>query len=534
MKKVICLLISLVLLLSLVPTAFAAEKTEFVYETLTDSTIRITDVNDVTEKLVIPSKIDGYTVTEFDVNFSYKENRKLESIEFADTITKIDNNFMYCHKLKSVRLPNAMKIIPAKLFYYCTRLENVTFPEKLRKIGAQAFYCASLTDVKLPDTLTYIGKKAFHYCNIESLTLPKNLTRINADAFKNCGTVETLIIPDSVRTIERSAFSKINAKTVEIGKGTKTIKPKAFMKNTELAEFIVDENNPYYCAVDGVLFTKDMKTLVCYPQHKNAGGSYTIPDSVEKILGCAFAYSELNKVTLGANVKDAANKSFKHSERLETITLNDSLGRIGKEAFCGCYKLTAIDIPEGVTKVKSGAFKNCEKLAQVKLPQALTTIEESSFENCYALEALDIPASVKNIEKWAFFYSGIKELTIPNFPDYGYKGSLSSMYKLVKLTLLNPDADYTRFFSWGYTRNLESIVLGDKNIELNVGDSADVDSFIYMMSGDKSFELEGDGVVSIDTSSDDHVTVTALASGEATVTMTCGIVSQKAVITVEN
>lgn len=51
---------------------------------------------------------------------------------------------------------------------------------------------------------------------------------------------------------------------------------------TAIKEWVVEEGNQYYKAVEGILFTIDGKTLVNYPA-KKAGVSYTIPAEVEVI-----------------------------------------------------------------------------------------------------------------------------------------------------------------------------------------------------------------------------------------------------------
>lgn len=72
----------------------------------------------------------------------------------------------------------------------------------------------------------------------------------------------------------------------------------------------VDKDNPSYTVVDGVLFTKDMKTLVNYPCNLNPGTSYTVPDGVERIDRFAFAFCNLQEIILPDSVKIISPNAF--------------------------------------------------------------------------------------------------------------------------------------------------------------------------------------------------------------------------------
>ena len=73
--------------------------------------------------------------------------------------------------------------------------------------------------------------------------------------------------------------------------------------------FEVDENNPLYRAVDGVLFSKDMKTLIRFPCDKDCE-EYTVPESVERIERYAFYMTGLKKVILPEGITLIENSVF--------------------------------------------------------------------------------------------------------------------------------------------------------------------------------------------------------------------------------
>lgn len=147
-----------------------------------------------------------------------------------------------------------------------------------------------------------------------------------------CLIINTLIIPETVTSFKR-----------------------AHATCGGLKEIIVKEGNPVYRSVDGVVYDKQMKTLLWSPTFRR--GTMTVPQGVEKIGENAF-----------------------QSSRLSAILLPDSLREIGAEAFAHCFThLTSLDIPQGVEKIGEGAFSWCDKLKTVRIPDSVKKIGKSAF-----------------------------------------------------------------------------------------------------------------------------------------------------------
>jgi hypothetical protein len=175
-------------------------------------------------------------------------------------------------------------------------------------------------------------------------------------AFSNCYRLTSVTIPTSVTAIGRWAFDECSS--------LKTIS--------------VHSANQRYKAIDGVLFTKDGRTLHTY----TAGGktAYRIPNSVTAIGKQAFA----------------------ECTNLTSVTIPNSVTVIGGSAFSGCRSLTSVTIPDSVTVIGEGAFSWCRSLTSVTIPVGVT-IGRATFWDCSSLTSVTIPAGVTAIGKEAFW-----------------------------------------------------------------------------------------------------------------------------------
>ncbi len=175
-----------------------------------------------------------------------------------------------------------------------------------------------------------------------------------------------------------------NAEKINIGKNVEKIGVWAFENNQNLKEFSVDPENKYFCSVDGVLFTKDMKELLFYPvargiektEIKKDGGkteevkriTYTVPEGVEKIRSKAFyKCDKLYSLTLPETLLTIEEKAFFKCSSLENINLPSKLGAMEKDAFSCCSSLKSVTVPASVTAIGDYAFYNCTSLLDIKM-----------------------------------------------------------------------------------------------------------------------------------------------------------------------
>jgi uncharacterized membrane protein len=265
---------------------------------------------------ILPSNLTGLA------DYLFFGCSKLTSVPIPSGVTTIGIGvFDGCILLPAITIPAGVTSIASYAFRNCRSLENLTLLGGVQTIGYYAFGgCLKLAAVNFPAGLTDIGGYAFSGCQaLASVTLPAGVTRIDNFAFFSCPSLADVTIPASVTTVGFAAFAHCS----------------------QISNLIVDETNPNYRSVDGVLYDKAMSRLMQYPGAR--AGSYIIPDGVTNIDIEAFC----------------------SSKKLTGIIIPSSVAVIGESSFASCPMLENVTIPSSVTGIAPNAFLNCGKLSGV-------------------------------------------------------------------------------------------------------------------------------------------------------------------------
>ena len=201
-------------------------------------------------------------------------------------------------------------------------------------------------------------------------------------------TVPEIEIPDEYEgkpvtgIADFAAVNLENVTKIIIGKNVSEIGLWALENNKKLTAIEVADDNEYFCDVDGVLFSKDMKTLLFYPMTRDVrdmkdadgntvkGISYEIPKGVEVIRTKAFyKCSDVRELTLPATLKAIEEKAFFRCS-ISEIVLPKKLEFIGKDAFSYCSGLKKLEIPASVREIGDYAFYNCISLIDISVGSA--------------------------------------------------------------------------------------------------------------------------------------------------------------------
>lgn len=364
-----------------------------------------------------------------------------------------DNAFHGCNNMSFVALPESLLYIGKESFDYCRALKKITLPASLISIGDAAFYDTSITEFEIPDSVIYVGTYAY----------PKNAVTELVDGVDYIGkwavnhkNVNDFKIREGTVGIAESTFSYASCKEIEFPSTLKYICPTAFYKS-KIDNFTVSEDNPYLCAADSVIYSKDMTEIILYPDCKS-NESFDIPNTVCMIDDYAFYNCSLLKsVTVPESVWYVGDYSFAYCSGITEINLPEGVERIGDFAFYECSGLESFDIPDSVISVGASAFSgypvcvdryghvmvddwiiygddfyseieineavrgiadnafnNCS-ITDVTFPSSVEYIGDSAFENCKELKNVTMSEGLVSIDDYAFF--GCKKLNTPEIPD---------------------------------------------------------------------------------------------------------------------
>ena len=177
--------------------------------------------------------------------------------------------------------------------------------------------------------------------------------RIGGGAFRNCSSLTSLTIPSSVTEILSNAFYGCTGLTkLTIEDGTEGLS--------------LQSSSAYDCPLETLYLGRSI--------------SCDNPPF----------YSKLKSVTISNSVTRIGNNAFNGCYRLTEVSIPNSVTRIGNNAFYGCSGLTEITIPNSVTSLGDYAFYGCSRPTSVTIPNSVTEIGEAAFANCIGLTEVNI------------------------------------------------------------------------------------------------------------------------------------------------
>lgn len=221
----------------------------------------------------------------------------------------------------------------------------------------------------LPNTLKTIQNKCFSDSKISGeLIIPNGCEEIGERAFSGCVSLTSVTLPSSCKIIDSYAFYQTGLKSIIIPASCEKIWESAF-QSSQLGLIEFEHNS-------------SLKTIGEYAFYGSRLKSIIIPASCETIAGHAFP------------------------RILETVEFecNSNLKEIKSSAFSGCVSLTSIVIPAACETIERFAFSNCKSLEEVRFENNshLKMIDDSAFTTCTSLTSITIPASCETISSAAF------------------------------------------------------------------------------------------------------------------------------------
>lgn len=339
----------------------------------------------IENNIVIPSKLGGYDVTIIGCN-AFTNNDFIQSVTIPNSVVEIEN---------------------------ANTKDNFTIGDG---IDDGAFYnCGYLLEVVIePDSqLELIGRNSFAQCRkLEKIILPDSIKCVNVSAFDGCSSLKVINLPEGLEQIGQNAFAFSNIESLHVPSTCSSIN---WIQNIpSLKEIVVAEGNEYYKSFNGALYENNEKKgwiLIIYPESK-ADEYYAVADFAEYVLTDAFLAVDIYNSDKEPNLKKL---NIGNCDGVDVFGIQ-SLSRIRCE----------IEVPDS-----NPFFKNYDGMVLSKDEKDLVQVPSSRSGT------LVIPDGVTRIKDYACEYSDIIELVVPDSVQIIETAAFWNCEQLVKVRLSN-------------------------------------------------------------------------------------------------
>lgn len=329
--------------------------------------------------------------------------------------------------LVEYKVKDGTEVIADAAFSGC-KIEKIFFPPSLKNIRPYAFSeVFSLKNLVLPEGMEMIDSLAFaDFFSLESITIPNSVRTIGEYAFKNCEHLKSIRLPEGIKRIERRTFDCCyELKYVYIPENLDFIAEDCFVNCYNLERIEVAPSNREFCSVDGVLYSKDKKTLIVFPGTNGGEKTAVIAEGTEAIGAHAFDtfyscfdFEPSRTVFIPKSLKDVRNIDF---SLLVSVEVDDA-----NPVFCSADGFLLSKDRKSLVACPAG------KVAEGKLvvPDGIETIRSNAFDGLY-FDVLELPSSISQIEGNVFIEVEtpdgnelIKSILVPN-------GTLAKFQKMI-------------------------------------------------------------------------------------------------------
>ena len=317
---------------------------------------------------------DGIT----EIGYAAFARSNVETVSLPDSCTRVASGaFFACRSLKALELPPHVVNIEDCVLKECTALQTLVVSEDAQYIGSEAFadcfelqeiifrgnalreigssaFCnlPALKSLRLPDSVekimsgaidstgldvldlsnlknTVIDGSGIRDCNaLKTLLLPEHMDKVGSTTVYNCPNLTTVVIGSDARAIAKKAFHNAALTEITIPAAVSSIAVGAFAGNQHLTAIYVDDDNPYFCDVDGVLFNRSMDTIYAYPRGRTET-SYILPESVRTVAGQAFAQNRsLVTLVVPGDIKVLEHQALLQLQSLTGLYFQSALPEI--------------------------------------------------------------------------------------------------------------------------------------------------------------------------------------------------------------
>lgn len=423
MKKLLAIVLSAVLLISILPINVLAEGTEdftegiFKYTISSGNAILKRCDASASGEITIPSTLGGCQVTEIEM-YAFSTLRNITKVNIPNTVKTIRSYaFLNCSGVTELVIPNGVEAIDKGAFQGCTSIKDISLPfvggarnDASKSVFGYIFdYTWYTSNKNVPTsienvTITEGGNiydRAFLDCTgIKEITLSTDTTMIGGAAFSGCTSLEII-----------NGLSE----NVNIGAGA--------FKNT-----IWYNNLP-----EGVYYIGTTAALYKNPEVETT--EIVIKDGTTRIGTCVFQNSTIKSVTIPSSVKRIEYSAFESCRALETVINASGVEFLGQYCFAYCTLLKEITTFENLKELERAAFWACINLKEVSGLDKLEKIGYGVFDQCYELESIEFPNNLiftgnPSLKSTKWYQNQPLGLVYVGNAVYNYKGTAPEILEI--------------------------------------------------------------------------------------------------------
>ena len=239
--------------------------------------------------------------------------------------------------IKRVVIKKGVTAIADFAFKGCKKLKEIILPSTLKKIGACAFEGCPIKNITIPKSVKSIEPGAFAGSSIKSITIPKTVKKLGEGVFGNCKKLESITMPGNIGIIkdedpdyeyQPGSFLGRKCNSLKKVKFTTALNINMLKRVGRSGGFEVLANDPKYKSVNGLLYSKDGKTLLRIPHGRK---KVIISDKCTTVTAGSYGYEMY--------LADSAMKEIVFPKTVTKIILDDTL--LGPSYYeCNNIKIT--------------------------------------------------------------------------------------------------------------------------------------------------------------------------------------------------